>query len=258
MPYPYTKVLVLGATSGIGRVLAERFIAAGSKVVVVGRRQERLDEFVKNHGSNKASALNFDLNKLDAIPSFAEVVTRDHPDLDCILYNSGTQEKLDFTKPETIDLAAIQQEINLNYVGIIAITKAFLPFFFKQKTDTTLMFTSSGLAMAPNLDTPTYCASKAAMHHFLMAIREQLRSTNVSVVELLPPLVGTELHVRVAGEEGSLKMGIPVDEYADKTIEGIKAGKLEIPVGTSVERYEAIEVPRREYFEKRTGAKALP
>jgi NADP-dependent 3-hydroxy acid dehydrogenase YdfG len=72
MPYPYTKVLVLGATSGIGRALAERFVAAGSKVVVVGRRQQRLDEFVEKHGSTKATAAAFDLSEMDEIPSFAE------------------------------------------------------------------------------------------------------------------------------------------------------------------------------------------
>jgi NADP-dependent 3-hydroxy acid dehydrogenase YdfG len=66
------KVLVIGATSGIGREFASRFVSEGSKVVVVGRRQHRLDEFLEKHGSDKASAVVFDTLKIEEIPSFAK------------------------------------------------------------------------------------------------------------------------------------------------------------------------------------------
>ena len=70
MPFHYNKILVIGATSGIGRGLAERFVKEGSKVIVSGRRQNKLDEFVKQHGEDKASAEAFDITKLDEIPNF--------------------------------------------------------------------------------------------------------------------------------------------------------------------------------------------
>ena len=70
MPFDYKKVLVVGATSGIGKAFAERFVANGSKVIVSGRRTERLEEFVKEHGADKASAVTFDVSMLDQIPDF--------------------------------------------------------------------------------------------------------------------------------------------------------------------------------------------
>lgn len=70
MPFQYNKILVIGATSGIGWGLAERFVKEGSKVIVSGRRQEKLNDFVKQQGSDKASAEVFDITKLDEISSF--------------------------------------------------------------------------------------------------------------------------------------------------------------------------------------------
>lgn len=70
MSFPYKHVLVIGATSGVGRAMAERFVNEGVKVIVVGRRQDRLDKFVTKYGKDKASSIYFDISKLDEIPNF--------------------------------------------------------------------------------------------------------------------------------------------------------------------------------------------
>lgn len=70
MSCPYKHVLIIGATAGIGRAMANRFIAEGAKVTVVGRRQERLDAFIAQHGSEKASAVAFDIACISEIPEF--------------------------------------------------------------------------------------------------------------------------------------------------------------------------------------------
>ena len=70
MPFQYKKVLVLGATSGIGRALASRLVKEGSSVIVVGRRKENLVEFVHEHGKDKSSAVPFDITELEKIPNF--------------------------------------------------------------------------------------------------------------------------------------------------------------------------------------------
>lgn len=72
MSFPYKTVLVLGATSGIGLALAEKMIENGSHVIAVGRRQEKLNEFVEKHGKDKSSSIKFDITDLAGIPSFAE------------------------------------------------------------------------------------------------------------------------------------------------------------------------------------------
>lgn len=70
MPFKYKKVLVIGATSGIGKAMASRLVQEGSSVIVVGRRKENLEEFVHEHGRDKSSAVPFDIIELEKIPNF--------------------------------------------------------------------------------------------------------------------------------------------------------------------------------------------
>ena len=70
MPFQYKKVLIIGATSGIGKALASRFVQEGSSVIVVGRRKESLEGFVHEHGRDRSSAVPFDVTELEKIPSF--------------------------------------------------------------------------------------------------------------------------------------------------------------------------------------------
>lgn len=120
MPFEYKKVLMLGATSGIGWALAAKMIENGVSVIAVGRRQEKLDEFAKQYGSGKATVdtAAFDITKLKEIPGFAKEIFTKHPDLDCVFLNSGLQRHLDWTKPENVDLDTMEQEMLTNYVGV--------------------------------------------------------------------------------------------------------------------------------------------
>lgn len=70
MSFPYKHILVVGATAGIGRALADGFVQNGLKVTAVGRRQERLDDFVNTHGQGKADGVAFDVSEIDKIPAF--------------------------------------------------------------------------------------------------------------------------------------------------------------------------------------------
>jgi NADP-dependent 3-hydroxy acid dehydrogenase YdfG len=71
MSSPFKCVLLIGATAGIGRALADRLIEEGSKVIAVGRRKDRLDEFVSQHGGEVAFAAPFDIANKEKIPQFA-------------------------------------------------------------------------------------------------------------------------------------------------------------------------------------------
>lgn len=129
MQLSYKKVLVLGATSGIGRALASKFIETGTSVIVVGRRKEKLDEFVKDHqdassGTTVDSAV-FDITDLKGILQFAADIFKKHLDLDCVFLNSGLQRAADWTKPQEVNLETIEMEMLTKYMHL---TKAFLPY----------------------------------------------------------------------------------------------------------------------------------
>ena len=63
-------------------------------------------------------------------------ITKAHPDLDCVFLNAGVQYVMDFSKPQTVDMAKVQYEILVNYVSMVALTNAFMPFFQKKKAGT--------------------------------------------------------------------------------------------------------------------------
>ncbi|GCB24978.1 uncharacterized oxidoreductase YkvO [Aspergillus awamori] len=113
MAFPYKKILLIGATSGIGRALGASLIQHGRFVIAVGRRQENLDRFVQEHGTENAAGIQFDINKLNEIPQFVKSVTSSHPDLDCVFVNSGMQRRSVFTEPESISIDEIQTEMTV-------------------------------------------------------------------------------------------------------------------------------------------------
>jgi NADP-dependent 3-hydroxy acid dehydrogenase YdfG len=71
MAFPYKHFLVIGATSGIGKAMADRLVESGAKVTAVGRRKDRLEDFVRTHGEDKTDYICFDISKQDQIPQFA-------------------------------------------------------------------------------------------------------------------------------------------------------------------------------------------
>ncbi|KAL8927000.1 MAG: hypothetical protein Q9208_002545 [Pyrenodesmia sp. 3 TL-2023] len=255
MPFPYRRVLVIGASSGIGEALAARFIKEGASVIAVGRRKENLEAFVHKHGKDKATAIPFDITELEKIPNFVTNITSTYDDLDCVLMNSGIQRGLDFSKPESIDMDVVEKEYKTNYLSYLALTKAFLPFLQKKQQESALMFTTSGLALVPITRCPNYCASKAALHHWILVLRKQLSDSKVKVVELFPPAVQTELHDEKHQPDikNGRQIGMPLDQFTDEAYAGLAAGKEEVAVGNAGDWYNAFEVQRQQLFNKMAG-----
>lgn len=187
-------------------------------------------------------------------------VNKEHPDLDSVLLNSGIQRKLDFTKPEVINLDVVGEEFTTNYLSYIHLTTHLLPILQRQSQKgipSSLIFMTSGLALIPILRCPGYCASKAAVHQLILCLREQLRGDekfqNVKVVEILPPSVQTELHD--AKHQPDIKdgrsFGMPLVEFTEKAWQGLLEGKEDIPVGTSEVPYQGWEKERQKVFKAR-------
>jgi short-subunit dehydrogenase involved in D-alanine esterification of teichoic acids len=252
MSYAYNKTLVVGATSGIGWALAEKIVQDGKRVIIVGRRQDKLDEFQKKHGSDKVDSIVFDISKLDEIPKFVQDVTSKHADLDSVFLNAGIQRGFDFSKPDTVDLGVLELEFRTNYLSYMHLTTAFIPFMQKQDKETSFIYTTSGLALLPLPRCPNYCASKAALHHMILVLREQLRAGpgDIKVIEIFPPAVQTELHD--AKHQPDIKdggnIGMPLEEFTDEAWAGLTEGKEQIPVGFVAKAFEAFEDKRQELF----------
>lgn len=257
----YKKALILGATSGIGEAFAAKLVSEGTSVIVVGRRQENLDRFVATHGSKLATAVRFDVSQLADIPSFARSIIASHPDLDCVIVNSGIQRAFDFSKPDTVDLDVLGLELTTNYTSAVHLTTAFLPHLTAQPQGH-LVFVSATLALVPSLiRTPNYSASKAALHTFIIGLRQQLKEAgqhSPRIVEVFPPAVQTELHDTkhqpdlVNGGE----IGMPLGPYIEKMHEGLARGDEQFAVGPgeALLREGGWEAQRMDMFQKQNAA----
>jgi len=244
MTFPYKTVLIFGASSGIGEALAERCFDASDNVIVTARREENLKKLCSGHPNVHYRV--HDMSDLKSIESFAKEIVSAFPELDCIIINAGIQRGFDFSKPDTIDLATAELEFDTNYISYLYILKYFLPHLLS-KAKTAVVCTSSGLSLVPLPRCPNYCATKAALHQFLLSLRYQLRNTSVKVIEIFPPAVQTELHDEKHQPDikNGRSIGISLKEFTDGAWTGLLRGDEEIPVGPAVHWYEAIERPRQ-------------
>ncbi|KAL8709218.1 MAG: hypothetical protein Q9220_005960 [cf. Caloplaca sp. 1 TL-2023] len=229
MPFPYKHVLLTGATSGIGAAMADRLVQEGSKVVAVGRCQDRLDNFVRKHGDTKAGAERFDMSDRKSMDGFVQKVIQDYPDLDCVFLNAGIQSPGNLASPEKFDLDLFHTEVATNFTSVVEMTIKFLPFLQKKSSPTSIIFTNSNLAWVPAANLPTYSATKSALSSFILCLRLQLQGSSVKIIEVSPPPVQTELHDYM-GDRGR-SMGMPLDAFTNEAYASLASGKDQIIIG---------------------------
>jgi short-subunit dehydrogenase involved in D-alanine esterification of teichoic acids len=177
-----------------------------------------------------------------------------HPDIDFVLLNSGIQRGFDFSKPSNVDLSILDEELLTNYTAPIHLTKALLPYLQKQEIPTCIAYTTSSLAIVPLPRCPDYCATKAALHSFIMCLREQLKHGpgKVKVIEILPPAVQTELHDEKHQPDikGGGTFGVPLAEYNANLWKQLGEGKEEISYPLTQRMFDSIEPKRKEFFDQ--------
>lgn len=199
-------ILITGGGSGIGRELARRFNALGNTVIVAGRRKATLDETIAGRDRMYATALN--VEDPEAITAFARRVTAEHPALNVLINNAGIMRRENLTR--TRDLGDAEETIVTNLLGPVRLTNA-LTDHLAGRPNAAIVNVSSGIAFVPLSVTPTYNATKAAIHSYTVSLREQLKG-RVEVIELAPPAVQTELTPGQSTREGYMPLEAFIDE----------------------------------------------
>lgn len=214
--------MITGGASGIGLALAERFLKAGSEVIVCGRREEKLEEAKRLHPGLHTRVCDV-AQEWDRKTLF-EWIIREFPKLNVLVNNAGIQRRGKFTE-DTESWEVRRQEIAINVEAPIHFSALFIPHL-KQQPTAAIINVSSGLAFTPATFASVYSATKAAVHSFTMTLRHELANTSIEVIEIVPPAVNTDL-----GGVGIHTMGAPVDEFADNIMQRIAAGELEVGYG---------------------------
>lgn len=207
-----STILITGGGSGIGLALAEEFLKLGNVVIVAGRSKDKL----KLAASKGLKTLEVDLTKLENIRVFANRLIKEFPALNVVIHNAGIMqnEKLLFGGNSQIQ----DDTVATNILAPMRLTDALLPHLLKQK-NAVIMTVSSGLAFAPLAMTPTYSASKAAVHSYTQSLRYQLKDTSVEVMELVPPYVQTHL---MGDRQANDPFAMPLKEFISEVMQILK------------------------------------
>lgn len=229
-------ILVTGGGAGIGRALAVALHARGNAVVVAGRRAQPLEDLAREVPGIATALL--DVSDAADILRGAGKIVAAHPDLNVVVHNAGIMRLEDLTA-EPYDLADAEATIATNLLGPIRLTAALLPQL-RGKVGATIVTVSSGLAFVPLAVTPTYNATKAAIHSWSQALRAQLAGSGIGVVEIVPPAVATDLMPGHAQNPNSM----PLDAYIAETVALLEAHP-DAPENT-VERVKFLRNAERE------------
>jgi len=246
-------ILVTGGGTGIGLGFAKAFHGLGNQVIVAGRRKSVLDEVAGRHPGMASYAL--DIQSPEEIARLAEWLRGNYPGLNALVNNAGIMREENLKEiTGTADMEAI---VATNLLGPLRMTAALLPGLLAQPS-ATVINVSSGLGFVPLATTPTYCATKAAVHSYTQSLRYQLKDTNVQVIEVIPPYVATDL----MGGSKEDPAAMPLDEFIAEAMEIIKTQPYagEILVERVKPFRHAAESINYEnfYYRLNSGAKRVP
>ena len=212
------KILITGATSGIGKALAEKFCQLDNQIIAVGRNEIRLEELAKF--DNRIIPFKCDISSQSELDLLVTYINHEHKDLNVLINNAGIQYNQTLLD-ETYTLQKIENEISTNLTAPIKLITSLIPVL-QNNPNSAIVNVSSGLAIVPKAKSAVYCGTKAAIHIFSKSLRYQLEK--VKVFEIIPPLVDTEM------TKGRGKGKISPQRVVDEFIKAYKNNRYEVNI----------------------------
>ncbi|AOM78591.1 SDR family oxidoreductase [Pedobacter steynii] len=217
-------IFISGGSAGIGLAIAKKFNAAGNKIIINGRNEERLQSALKE--LDNAVAIQGDLSVQADRIDIAKQLKSNYPNTNIIINNAGAAFLNDLSDSNGNSAEKAYQEINTNYISVIDFTALTLPLLLQQE-EAAIVNVSSIAVFRSNKYLPTYSASKAALHSYTQGLRDTFsENEGLNVYELYPPLVNTEFSAEIGGANG-----IPASEVADELFAALAKDQFEVPVG---------------------------
>src|SRR5258708_15252393 len=202
-------IFIAGGGTGMGRGRAEALHKLGNKVIISGRRKEHLDATTQaNPGMD---SVELDIADSANIAAVAKRLVADYPALNVLINNAGVM--LIDDAAGKIDDRLLKSKVTTNLLGPIRLTSALIEHLKKQ-AKATVIYNFSALAFVPLALTAVYSATKAALHSYVLSQRHKLKATSVSVLEIAPPWVQTDLL-----NSGKEPRAMPLKAFIEGTVE---------------------------------------
>ena len=213
------KILITGATAGIGEALLDKFLSLDNQIIALGRNEYKLKELAQL--DERIIPFACDISKAEHLDRLIMFIEQEHPDVNILINNAGIQYNYRFTEERQL-LGKIEHEINVNFLAPIKLIALILPVL-KRNNNTAIVNVSSGLGLVPKKQAPVYCGTKAGIHIFSKSLRYQLQ--DVKVFEIIPPLVDTQMTM------GRGRKKISPEQLVDEFIDAFGKDKYEVSIG---------------------------
>ena len=226
-------VFISGGSAGIGLAIAKKLSAAGNKIIINGRNEERLQNALKE--LDNVVAIQGDLSVEEDRVRISTQLKEQYPEVNIIINNAGAAFSYLLNETANAHLKAAI-EMNTNYLSVIHFTELLLPHLI-QKTAAAVINVSSIAVFASHKLLPTYGATKAALHSYTVALRQTYEEEkNVQIYEVYPPLVNTEFSAEIGGANG-----IPPAEVADELLMALEKDQFDVPVGDAKQFFGKVQ-----------------
>ncbi len=213
------KILITGATSGIGEALLHAFLKQDNQVIALGRNERKLEQLAAL--DTRIIPFACDIAQAEDLDRLAMFVEQEHRDLNVLINNAGMQYNYHFSEEKHL-LNKIEREVNVNFTATLKIIALLLPTL-EANANAAIVNVSSGLGLVPKMAAPVYCGTKAGIHIFSKALRYQLEK--VAVFEIIPPLVDTAM------TEGRGSGKITPQQLAVEFLNAFRKNKWEVNIG---------------------------
>ncbi len=190
MDLKQANVLITGASEGIDLGLAQRFIAAGSRVLVTGRGEEKLLAAQRRYPGLEIFVNDIGIAEQREI--LATYIKQNMPGVNVVINNAGIQRRIALAA-DTAPWSERQAEIDILLSAPVHLNHLLIPVILRHQNPSVIVNVTSGGAYIPQVFAPIYSACKAALHSYTITLRHALADTTCRVVELMPPAVQTAL-----------------------------------------------------------------
>jgi short-subunit dehydrogenase len=232
-----STVWITGASSGIGKALAEAYIKKDWQVILSARDENKLTEIsnIYNHARDNITLAPLDLSKHDTIPEVVKTVLAKVGKVDVLINNAGVSQRCDaISTPLEID----KYIMNVNYFGAVALTKALLPAMLARKRGHIAVI-SSVQGKIGTRNRSAYAASKHALHGFFDSLRAETAGEGIFITLACPGWIKTDISLNALVADGSKydirdnrqEKGLNPETCAKRIIRAIESGKEEVIIG---------------------------